>query len=97
VGWPPINREQAQAAFSNQMDLEGKLADLLDIVESGNYDQADLKSALLSAQDNVGGIRAYFSEQYRHYPEFFNERKAEDSSIACNVFEIPELLEMILE
>ena len=79
------------------MDLEHKIAETLKKVASGEYDSAELTSTLLSAQGHVNELGEYFRQNLRSNPEFYNERKPENSAIACRVFAIPELLEMILE
>ena len=83
--------------MSHQISLEQEIADTLKKVESGEYSSAELKSSLLSVQSHVTGLGGHFSRQLRTNPEFYNERKPEGSTIACRVFDIPELLEMILE
>lgn len=60
------------------MDLEDKVSNIVQFVESGDCNQADLKKALLSIQGNVGELGDYFSREFARNPEFYNERRADD-------------------
>ena len=51
----------------------------------------------MSAQGNVEALQSCFSDIFHHYPDFYNERRTGDSTTAIRVFDIPELLELILE
>lgn len=94
--WPPAMKEMHRAGLSHQVSLEDTIATALKQVESGEYDTTALKTVLQSAQHHVNELGGFFSERLKKHPELYNERKPEGSSIAAQVFDIPELLEMIL-
>lgn len=91
----PMDRTQAATALKNQFELEKQMSNALNQLNSGSL--TDLKATLLSAQSNVGELSQYFSHKFRQHSHFYNERRAEDSTTACKVFDIPELLEMVLQ
>jgi hypothetical protein len=79
------------------MELEQQISGALKQLESGQCNPQELKSALMSAQGNLHALHSSFGDIFGHHSDFYNERRAEDSTTAVRVFDIPELLEMILD
>ncbi|KAK3686473.1 hypothetical protein LTR37_019792 [Vermiconidia calcicola] len=81
-------------ALAHQKNPEANIDSLITGLVQGSHDLGYLKSRLLSAKADVQGLGAYFSGFLE--PLYYNERRNESSTIAMKVFQIPEILELVL-
>ncbi|KAK3696626.1 hypothetical protein LTR37_017879 [Vermiconidia calcicola] len=84
-------------ALAHQKNLEANVDSLITGLEQGYKDSYDLgyfKSRLLSAKADAQGLGAYFGGFLE--PLYYNERRNESLTIATKVFDVPEILELVL-
>ena len=87
--------EEKRAVLSHEQEIELNLAGLLRDVEDGRLGQSELKAAILATQYHVQGVKTYLSQTIE--PRLYNESRSTTSTIAKKVFDIAELLELILD
>lgn len=86
--------EDQRALLAFKADLERGLAELLALVRSGELDHVRLERAVITAQQHAAELDAFDSKAI--HPMFYNERHQDSSTIAHRVFDVVEVLEMIL-
>ena len=87
--------ELDQKALAHQLSLEQDVAGMLAKVQNDISGDDELTDALISIQSHVSGLREFFHDKLA--PEFWNDIKSDTCTIAQRTFDVPELLEMIIE
>ena len=86
--------EQSREILVHYHELQSNITTLIADAHQNHWDPGRLANASLALQSNVNGIGRYQSK--RVDTKFYNERRLPDSTMASKVFQIPELLELVL-
>lgn len=86
--------EEQRTALSNTRSLKHGLTELATRIQNGDTNIVDIEKVVLALQDHSDGLHDFVVK--RISPSIHNEVKQPDSDIARKVFNIPEMLDMIL-
>ena len=81
-------------ALSHHRELERALTSILGKIPTDEC-RSDVKDALQVAQSHISGLEKYLGHMIPTH--IYNERRPDDSTAAQRTFDVPELLEMILD
>lgn len=87
--------EERRAALACQKNLQDGISAALKKLSHGQSSPVHTISSLQSALHEVDGLGSFFSLYLD--PQYYNERRSDDCTAAQRTFDVPELLEMILD
>jgi hypothetical protein len=82
-------------ALTNHYNLQSQLSNAIDAINNDNFSKIEILHQLSAMQENVTGASSILSSIIP--AELYSERRLSDSTIAQEVLQIPELLELILK
>jgi hypothetical protein len=89
------SEEQVRVVLSDYHDLQSQLSKTVSAISDDKISKAEVLHQLAAIQAKVNGFDLYLSSTVA--ARYYNERRSPESTVAKNVFHIPELLELILE